>query len=312
MDIAYFDPLKRAWDRMKEALFKPFNLNKWFVVGFNAFLAGLIDNGNRGSGSGSRGGGDLSFREFLNFPHKAWDWLLSHPGWFIAIIFVGLVLIALMIVLTWVSSRGKFMFLDNVVRDSAEIAKPWKQYKKEGNSLFLWRLGFGLICFIFFILFIALFFSATSNIYQANYYSHVPVAFIIWMGLFFLFAAIVTGYIALYLKDFVVPLMYKNNITTCQAWKRFLTLFKQHLLHFLFYGLFIFVLSFLVIISLIIAGLLTCCVGILLLIIPYIGTVVTLPFWYTFRAFSLEYLAQFGPDYNLFPPAEELPAAVKT
>jgi len=47
-----------------------------------------------------------------------------------------------------------------------------------------------------------------------------------------------------------------------------------------------------------------------LLIIPYIGTVVTLPFWYTFRAFSLEYLAQFGPDYNLLPPAEELPAAL--
>jgi len=40
--------------------------------------------------------------------------------------------------------------------------------------------------------------------------------------------------------------MYKNNIAMCQAWKRFLLLFKLHLLHFLFYGLFIFVLSFLI------------------------------------------------------------------
>jgi len=59
------------------------------------------------------------------------------------------------------------------------------------------------------------------------------------------------------------------------------------------------------VILIIIAGLLTCCVGILLLIIPYIGTVVTLPIWYTLRAFSLEYLAQFGPEYDVFPPSEE-------
>jgi hypothetical protein len=33
--------------------------------------------------------------------------------------------------------------------------------------------------------------------------------------------------------------------------------------------------------------------------------VVTLPVWYTFRAFSLEFLAQLGPEYRLFPaPAE--------
>ena len=51
----------------------------------------------------------------------------------------------------------------------------------------------------------------------------------------------------------------------------------------------------------IVAGLVTRCIGWLLLVIPYIGTVVTLPFWYTLRAFSLEFLAQFGPEYNVFP-----------
>jgi hypothetical protein len=42
MTIAYFEPLSRAWQRMKQALFNPFNLNKWFIIGFNAFLAGLL------------------------------------------------------------------------------------------------------------------------------------------------------------------------------------------------------------------------------------------------------------------------------
>jgi hypothetical protein len=46
----------------------------------------------------------------------------------------------------------------------------------------------------------------------------------------------------------------------------------------------------------------TCCLGWLVLIVPYIGTVVTLPMWYTLRAFSLEFLAQFGADYDAFAP----------
>jgi hypothetical protein len=55
------------------------------------------------------------------------------------------------------------------------------------------------------------------------------------------------------------------------------------------------------------AGLITCCVGFFLLIIPYVGTVVTLPVWHTLRAYRLEFLAQFGPEHNLFPAKE--PAA---
>jgi hypothetical protein len=60
-----------------------------------------------------------------------------------------------------------------------------------------------------------------------------------------------------------------------------------------------------IIICIIILGLLTCCLGFILLIIPYIGSVITLPISYTFRAFSLEFLEQFGPEFKLFPDSEE-------
>ena len=42
------------------------------------------------------------------------------------------------------------MFLDNVVHDRVEIARPWREYQKEGNSLFVWRLLFGLFTFAVF------------------------------------------------------------------------------------------------------------------------------------------------------------------
>jgi hypothetical protein len=303
MTIAYIEPLARAWKRMTQALFHPFNLNKWFVIGFNAFLAGLLD-GPHGNGSGNGNGDDLTFREFLNFPNRAWEWLIDNPGWFIGIVFLVIFLFALGIVLTWLSSRGKMMFLDNVVHDRAEIAKPWKQYSKQGNSLFVWRLCFGLIVFAIFILLGIIFFTAASTLHVNNHFTGPLILFIIGWVFLFLLTIIITGYIVLFLDSFVVPIMYKGNLTTTKAWGRYLSLFNRHPFHFLLFGLLIFVLMVGFVIGVILAGFMTCCIGFILLIIPYIGTVVTLPVWYTLRAFSLEYLAQFGAEYDVFPQLE--------
>ncbi len=307
MKIEYFMPLGRAWERMKNALFRPFDLHKWFLVGFNAFLAGLMEGPGRSGGAQYNEGGDFSFREFIHFPGRAWEWLLSHPGWFVGIVFITLAVITLIVVLTWLSSRGTFMFLDNVVHNHCEIGKPWNDYRNQGNALFLWRLGFGFAIFGYMILFFAFFFSTGAALNTARGGDRIPIFFLIGSGLFFLLSMVVIGFIAMFLKNFVVPIMYKHRIPTNRAWGRFLVLFKQYSLHFVLYGLFIFVLSFLVFAAIVIAGLMTCCVGFILLIIPYIGTVFTLPAWYTLRAFSLEYLAQFGPEYNIFPPAEDPP-----
>jgi hypothetical protein len=98
--------------------------------------------------------------------------------------------------------------------------------------------------------------------------------------------------------------MYKDNLTATKAWGRFLSIFNKHPFHFILFGLFIFVLMVGFMIGVIFAGFMTCCIGFILLVIPYIGTVITLPVWYTLRAFSLEYFAQFGTEYNVFPPSE--------
>jgi len=303
MNIEYFEPLSRAWNRMKIALFKPFDITKWFIIGFSAFLAGLTES-HGGTSRFSAEPDDLTFYEFFNLPNKAWNWLVDNPGWFIAIVSFVVVLIAIGVTFTWLSSRGMFMFLDNVAQDKAEIGKPWKQYKTEGNSLFLWRLVFGLICFTLFIIFLVFFFSTGALIYRESHYRHVNVPFLVGMGLLFFFMVIIIGYISMFLESFVVPIMYKNKIKTTQAWSRFLKLFGDHPFHFILFGIFVFLLTIMFVLLIVVAGLLTCCIGLLLLIIPYIGTVVSLPVWYTLRAFSLEYLAQFGPEYDVFPPAE--------
>jgi hypothetical protein len=152
--------------------------------------------------------------------------------------------------------------------------------------------------------YIALFFAIARQIHKESFYTQIPIPLIVVMGLLFLLIIIIMAYISLFLEDFVAPIMYKYNISATEAWGRFLPLLGRHPFHFILYGLFIFVLTILVVIGIVLAGIFTCCIGLLLLIIPYIGTVATLPAWYTFRAFSLEYLAQFGDDFNVFPPPE--------
>ncbi len=305
MRIAYLEPFERAWERMKLALFRPFDLHKWFVVGFNAFLAGLAES--RNGSVGGRGRGDMSFREFLDLPYKAWAWLTGHPGWAIAIGFLAVVIVAVGITLLWLSSRGKFMFLDNVVHNRAEIAKPWREFRKEGDSLFLWRLAFGFVAIAIFVAFIVFFFAGARGLYEAGFGDRMPVLLLVGLGLTFLLLLIIIGYISLFLNDFIVPIMARDRIPAVAAWRRFLPLLGHHPFHFILYGIIIFVLYILFVILVIVAGLATCCIGWLILVIPYIGTVMTLPVWYTFRTFSLEFLAQFGPEYQLFPAPAESP-----
>ena len=57
-----------------------------------------------------------------------------------------------------------------------------------------------------------------------------------------------------------------------------------------------------VVVAVIIIAVFTCCIGLLLIMIPFVGTIILLPVSYTFRAFSIEYLATFGDDFNIFYP----------
>ncbi len=304
MSISYSRPLSNGWNRMKKALFQPFDISKWFRVGFTAWLASLTDC----NGGGGRAGNKHSYHDMNNawndiftFPQTAWNWLMDHPVIFNLII-VGIILLFVIgAVITWVSSRGKFMFLHNVIYNKSEISEPWHEYRKEGNSLFLWQFFFGLIAAAVFILFLIYCFITAKNLYYAD----LPGIAIFWavamMVLILIGYFIIFGYISLFLKDFVVPIMYKHRVGVIKGWGEFLKLLFPHFFSFIGYGLFIFVLGIAVAIAVIFFALFTCCIGLLLIAIPYIGAVILLPVSYTFRAFSIEFLAQFGDRYNVLP-----------
>jgi hypothetical protein len=285
MNIQYVDPLSRGFGRMKKALFQPFDLRTWLVVGFTAFLAGLTDyhGGNR---SNVEEKVHVDWEEVFTFPHTAWTWLADNPFWATLIAVGVFVLLILLVLLTWLSARGKFMFLDNVVHRRAQVSAPWNGFKTEGNSLFLWNLGLGLLALVTVLAYVG---ACSLSLYGMH--EHAAG----WRIL------LVISFIELLLNDFVVPIMYKNRWTAGKAVRVFWSLFTAHVLQFFAYGLLVLLLNFLLVIGIATVGLLTCCIGFIILIIPYVNSVVLLPVSYTLRAFSVEFLEQYGPAYRIFP-----------
>ncbi len=306
MNVAYVLPLQRAWARAVRMLFRPFRLEMWLVLGFAAFLSEYLSGGFGGGGGrytwhdGDWEGAGHVLRRLEDF--------LAEPIWVTVAVAVVVTIVVLGLLFMWISSRGKFIFLDNVAHERRGIVEPWGRLARLGNSLFLWRLVFSLACLLVAGLIVVLFILNVGTLYSEGHF-HLPQLGAI-LGLLAMLAplGIVAAYIQLFLFDFVVPVMYRHDLTASAAWQRFMPLFRAHAGSFIVYGLFVLVLWIGVVIAIITVGMMTCCVGFILLALPYIGSVLLLPLGVTFRALGPEFLGQFGPDYAVLA-ASAVPAA---
>jgi hypothetical protein len=304
-------PVSPAIERMKRMLLQPFDFSKWLAIGFCSWLAGL----------GGSSGGNFNFnRTHQQFPRDIGHelirlklYLLDHLAWVIPASVVALLLIlGLVVLLLWLGSRGAFMFLHCVVRDRGEVAAPWSEYRREGNSLLLFRLilaGCGLILILFALaLFFFLGLGGFGWVIAAGHvpkFSPLVTGLVIGVGIFFLvwLPLLIT---VLFTNEFVVPIMFLRRCTCTEAWGEFLNLLGEHPGSFVRYLLFQIVISIVVVMIALAAILCTCCICLILLILPVVGSVVVLPISVFWRNYSLLYLAQFGPEYDLLrqePPA---------
>ncbi len=310
MKIRYIEPLSRAIERSTQICFRPFDIGKWFVLGFACWLARLTQGGGGGGGSfpmppiGDREAeGTSSVPEWIESIEP--EMFLGGAVLFVAIGCVAVLLFVILPVLLWLSSRGEFIFLDDVVHDKAEIKAPWREYRTEGNSLFLWRLGFIVAIIVGVALALAPMFIYITRVGEQM--PSIPMVLLLICPILLL--AFGAAYIDLFLRSFVIPIMYKERLKTNAAWRRFGPVLKARLGSFLLYGLWLVALMIGVVFAVLILVLVTCCIAGILLIIPYIGTVLLLPLYVALRALSLEFLAQFGDEFRIFP---EPPPALAT
>jgi hypothetical protein len=295
--ISVIEPVNEAMERTKTVLFKPFNLEKWFIIGFCAWLAELFQGGLGGFN------GNFNNKEELG---KTVELCKANIIFAASCAAVGVVLVvAVILVLLWLSSRGKFMFLDCLAKNKAHVKQPWQEFKKQANSLLGFRLiliaaGFAYIAIIIVtIIVFAIFIKSATNekIFPIILLSVIAITIplIIIPGL-------LLGFVKTLTFDFVMPIMYLQKIGVFAAWGKFSHLLRQNFLKIILYLLF----KILIIIcigatALFVIGLACCCCCIgAVVFIPYIGTVILLPLPSFYRLYSLCYLRQFGSEYDVF------------
>ena len=123
MAVSITQPLSRGWQRMIASLFKPFDIGKWFAIGFTAFLAGLTDGPFHWGANNARKSRHWDWYDLSDIPGYIGDWISYHPFWAMMIGIGLFLLLVLAIALTWLSSRGAFMFLDNVVQNTLHASQ---------------------------------------------------------------------------------------------------------------------------------------------------------------------------------------------
>lgn len=313
-EISVIEPISPALERVKLMLFKPFDLGKWFTIGFCAWLAMLGENGGGGFG-GNYGGGNHTSSSSGNagesFRHgfdQASRYTLENLFWIVpVVIVVAVVLLALWLLILWLSSRGKFMFLHCVALDRAEVGEPWTKFSGEANSLFRFRIALGLLGLL--VTLPCLVFIAVAIIKMVLRGEPDVVAIVAIAGVFLLFIVLAIGFTLVhkFTMDFVVPIMFVRGGKCLAAWREFYALMKEHPGQFVLYILFQIVLGMAIGVITLFAVIITCCCAGCLLAIPYIGTVLALPVLIFQRAYSLYFLRQFGATYDVFPPAPPAP-----
>ena len=297
-EIEIFKPFGEAFELTKKILFQPFDLKKWFVIGFAAWLANL--------GSGGSFNYQFNRRDEVQKVNEAIS-QIPHPILVFGVSLLIFFVLVLVVLFAWLRARGGFMFIDCIVKNRGAIAEPWREFQKEGNSYFFFSLAVAFV-FVIFVAFLSLpliILAIKGHYYLSLHRDHVGVYVLLVIAVWVFVILLVVIAWAL-LASFMMPVMYRRRCRAYEAFRAVVSLIASHPGEIVLYCLFLIVLALATGLISCFAICATCCVAAL----PYIGTVILLPVFILLRSFSLIFLRQFGPEYDVWStlmPSEFLP-----
>ncbi|HAB18616.1 MAG TPA: hypothetical protein PLX89_17450 [Verrucomicrobiota bacterium] len=299
--VSVIDPISPAIERVKHVLFRPFDLKRWFIIGFSAFLATLGES----AGGGNPGGMGSSNRQNQNSFNEVWDQAVTYVNnnlaWLIPVaVLLLMVMVAAFLLVLWLSSRGRFMFLDNVATNQAEVVRPWNQFRGPANSLFRFRLGLILLGFLLTLPFLGIAAASTFNMLRSDAATAIGVTVAVTTFAVALLLGIALLIVGKFTTDFAIPVMWRRATDWRTGWREFGRLLRANVGRFVLYLLFYIVVAIAIGALILAVVLLTCCVAGCILAIPYLGTVFALPIHVFLRSYSAYYLAQYGPEFDVF------------
>jgi len=299
MAISVIEPIGWALRRTGLVLFRGFSIRKWFVLGFCAWLAVLAD-------------GSLTIMPPIQLFGEMNKEMTDAPGLFVLVAIAAVaVVITIALVLLWISSRGWFMFLDGVVHNRGAVKAPWREFRERGDSLFRFRVVLGVAGLVGLIVIGGACLLVAWPDIDAEEFRTGAVVAIVLAGVLLVPFGIAFALVGAVLRDFVVPVMFIRNVPVGVAWdilRRDILpghgwVFVRFYLMWALLGLTVWIVGMLPV-------LLFCCCC--LDRVPYVGTLIWLP-WHVFaRCYPLYVLEQFGAEWCPFlegPVSQFDPAA---
>ncbi|RJP35976.1 MAG: hypothetical protein C4547_08350 [Phycisphaerales bacterium] len=316
MHLSVTEPVGKAIQRCKLVLFRPIDVGRWFVIGFCAWLTFLGEGGGSlhfnlpggappfgGGGVAPAGPGPAGFPGARPAPGTAGslgNWLAANvvPAVLVSVIVITLVLVVVT-VLTWLRSRGRFMFLDCIVRNQAAVRQPWREFRELGNSLFAFTFLFSLAAGAVVLILAGVCVGVAWPDIQADRFGTAATTATLLAIALLTPSCLLILVINLLLHDLVAPTMYLFRVPVMAAWR----IVREEVLAgrggtiVLFY-LMKLVLAIAIALVAVIVTLLSCCLAAL----PYLGTVIMLPLLTFGTCYPLCFLEQLGERWRFFWP----------
>jgi hypothetical protein len=300
--VSPLDAAQRAIDHTRRALF-PFRFERWLLLGFVAFLdqcgrgGASFPNPNLGFDNriGSGSGGDGLGPEVS----QAFAWAGAHVVLLMAIAAGALLLVVLLCALTlWINSRGIFMYLEAVALAPRELGVRFAAHAERAQSLFAWRFGLAMATLIVVLLLVGGG-AGLLLLYTREALSGVVLALLVAGLVLVLLVAIFAASLAsVFLRDFVAPLQWRQDLACGAAARQAAALLRPHLGALALYVALKIAFAVVFGVATLLAACLTCCCALL----PVLGQVVLQPLLFFERAWSLFMIEQLG--VRIFEPDE--------
>lgn len=218
-------------------------------------------------------------------------WLGEHVVLVVAVATLILALVVGIIVLvTWLRSRGTFMYVDNVAKGTTDVARPWREHREIASSYFVWQLGITVGTVIAVLILLVPF--TLSLLYLIKTRDLLGLPGVIVPLLLLLLLALAAALVGFVSRDFVAPLQYEAARPFGAGLGLFWGLLRRHPLAFVVYVLLKIVYASIATLAMILACCFTCCCALL----PVVNQTLLQPIYYFERAWSLFFLRRLGHD----------------
>ena len=191
------------------------------------------------------------------------------------------------------------MFLHCVAENKGEVVVPWNKFSRHGDSLFAFRIVLGFVMFVIFVVGVVVGYSyLMSAVNRGDGIGVILTLVAVFAGIFVISIPVLI--IEKFTTDFVVPIMFVQTLSCRKAWGRFLPVLMENKMRFFLYLLFQLVIGFVIFVIVVAFACLTCGCACCFFALPYIGTVALLPILVFERSYSLYYLRQYSPAFDVF------------